>query len=148
MSLAVTEVAFHFGAPDKVAYAVRLLRKAVGTGARVLVLADTETLQRLDAALWSNAATDFLPHCFASAPAQALALSPVVLADDGLGPGGAPLGVLVNLGAAMPQAFERHPRVIEVVSLDEDDRQQARQRWKTYTTQGFAIDRKDLNLRS
>ena len=148
MSPAVTDVAFHFGAPDKVAYAVRLLRKAVGTGARVLVLADTDTLQRLDVALWGNAATDFLPHCFANAPAQALALSPVVLADDGLGPGGAPLGVLVNLGAAMPQAFERHPRVIEVVSLDEDDRQQARQRWKAYTAQGFAIDRKDLNLRS
>ena len=148
MSAAVTDVAFHFGAPDKVAYAVRLLRKAVGTGARVLVLADTDTLQRLDAALWGNAATDFLPHCFANAPAQALALSPVVLADDGLGPGGAPLGVLVNLGAAMPQAFERHPRVIEVVSLDADDRQQARQRWKTYTARGFAIDRKDLNLRS
>jgi DNA polymerase-3 subunit chi len=89
-----------------------------------------------------------LPHCFANAPAQALALSPVVLADDGLGPGGVPLGVLVNLGAAMPQAFARHPRVIEVVSLDEDDRQQARQRWKTYTARGFAIDRKDLNLRS
>lgn len=148
MSLSVTDVAFHFGAPDKVAYAVRLLRKAVGTGARVLVLADTDTLQRLDAALWSSAATDFFPHCFANAPAQALALSPVVLADDGRGPSGAPLGVLVNLGAAMPHDFERHPRVIEVVSLDEDDRQQARQRWKAYTAQGFAIDRKDLNLRS
>jgi DNA polymerase-3 subunit chi len=35
-----------------------------------------------------------------------------------------------------------------VVSLDEDDRLQARQRWKAYTAQGFAIDRKDLNLRS
>ena len=144
----MTDVAFHFGAPDKVVYAVRLLRKAVGTGARLLVLADTDTLQRLDVALWGDGSTDFLPHCFANAPAQALALSSVVLADDGLGPGGAPLDVLVNLGAAMPHAFDRHPRVIEVVSLDEDDRMQARKRWRSYTAQGFAIDRKDLNLRS
>ena len=144
----MTDVAFHFGAPDKVAYAVRLLRKAVGTGARLLVLADTDTLQRLDAALWGDGSTDFLSHCYANAPAQVLALSSVVLADDGLGPGGAPLDVLVNLGAAMPPAFDRHPRVIEVVSLDEDDRLQARQRWRSYTAQGFAIDRKDLNLRS
>ena len=34
----MTEVAFHFNAPDKLGYACRLLRKAVGTGARVLDL--------------------------------------------------------------------------------------------------------------
>jgi DNA polymerase-3 subunit chi len=42
VSAAVTAVAFHFGAPDKIAYAVRLLRKAVGTGVRVLVVADLD----------------------------------------------------------------------------------------------------------
>ena len=121
MSPAVTDVAFHFGAPDKVAYAVRLLRKAVGTGARVLVLAEADTLQRLDAALWGNAATDFLPHCFANAPAQALALSPVVLADDGLGPGGAPLDVLVNLGPGGLGDAPLPARTIELVARADDE---------------------------
>ena len=148
MSSASTEVAFHFGAPDKVAYAVRLLRKAVGAGARVLVLADTQTLNSLDAALWASAAADFLPHCLASAPKQARALSPVWLAQDGSNPADDSPGVLVNLAQAMPLAFERHARVIEVVSTDEGDRALARERWRTYTELGFSIVRHDLQLRS
>ena len=31
------------------------------------------------------------------------------------------------------EGFETFARVIEVVSLEENDRQQARTRWKTYT---------------
>ena len=144
----MTGVAFHFGAPDKVAYAVRLLRKAVGTGARVMVVGEALVLQRLDAALWASAPTEFLAHCRTDAPDAAVALSPVLLSEGGP-QGSAPvLDVLVNLGVAMPDAFERFPRVIEVVSLDEVDRQQARQRWKAYAAQGITIDRRDLNLRS
>lgn len=144
----MTEVAFHFGAPDKLAYAVRLLRKAVGSGARLLVLAPPGLVQQLDAALWASAPTHFLPHCLADAPEKVRALSPVVLADEG-GPVLAPdLPVLVNLGVQMPQGFEHYQRVIEVVSTDEEDRVLARQRWKSYAARGFAIVRHDLQLRA
>lgn len=147
MSSLVTRVAFHFGAPDKVAYAVRLLRKAVGTGARVLVVADAEQLARLDAALWGSAATDFAVHCYASASPQSVALSPVVMSDYE-GEAACPaLDVLVNLGDSMPSAFERHARVIEVVSTQEEDRLLARQRWKHYVAKGYAPDHQNLNLR-
>jgi len=37
--------------------------------------------------------------------------------------------------------------VIEVVALDEADRQLARIRWKHYTEQGFDIVRHDLKLK-
>jgi DNA polymerase-3 subunit chi len=144
----LTEVAFHFGAPDKLAYAVRLLRKAVGSGARVLVLAPPALLQQLDAALWASAPTDFLPHCLIDAPEKLRSLSLVVLADEGSVVNAPDLPVLVNLGAQMPQSFEHHQRVIEVVSTDEEDRATARQRWKTYAAQGYAPDSKNLNLRS
>jgi hypothetical protein len=41
----VTEVAFHFGAPDKVAYAARLLRTILNrSGKRTLVVAEAEKL--------------------------------------------------------------------------------------------------------
>ena len=50
----MTEVAFHFNAPDKVAYACRLLRKAVGSGARVVVTAEAD-----DAADAGRGAVDF-----------------------------------------------------------------------------------------
>ena len=148
MSAVVTHVAFHFGAPDKVAYAVRLLRKAVGTGARVLVLADAEQLARLDAALWGSSATDFAVHCYAGASPQAVALSPVVMSDYE-GEAACPaLDVLVNLGDSMPSAFGRHARVIEVVSTQDEERLLARQRWKNYVAQGYTPDSKNLNLRN
>lgn len=148
MTPAVTEIAFHFGAPDKLAYALRLLRKAVGTGVRVLVLAPPGLVQQLDAALWASAPTDFLPHCLADAPARVRALSLVVLADEGAGVSAPDLPVLVNLGAQLPPGFEHHQRVIEVVSTDLDDRVLARQRWKSYAAQGFAILEHDLKLRA
>jgi len=144
----LTEVAFHFGAPDKLAYTVRLLRKAVGSGARLLVRAPADMVQRLDAALWASATTDFLPHCLADAPAQVRALSPVVLAEGGALVHAHDLPLLVNLDVHMPEGFESHQRVIEVVSTDDEDRALARQRWKSYTAAGFVIVRHDLQLRA
>jgi DNA polymerase-3 subunit chi len=43
--------------------------------------------------------------------------------------------------------FEQFVRVIEVVTLDDADRQHARSRWKQYTDQGFDIVRHDLKLK-
>lgn len=139
----MTEVAFHFNAPDKLAYACRLLRKATGAGAKVVVTGEAGLLRELDVALWTFAPLAFLPHCHAaSSGADVLAASPVVLADA---TGQAPHHeVLVNLGQPVPEGFERFERLIEVVTLDEDDRQQARRRWKHYADRGYAIVRHDL----
>lgn len=138
----MTEVAFHFNAPDKVAYACRLLRKAVSTGARVIVTAEPHALQQLDAALWSFSAVDFVPHCRQSADALVVAASPVILADAATA---APhQQILLNLGQAVPDGFERFERLIEVVGLDHEDRQLARNRWKHYADRGYAITRHDL----
>ena len=144
----MTEVAFHFNAPDKLTYACRLLRKAVAGGARVVVTAPAEALARLDTLLWTFSQTDFIAHARAPGDAELLAASPVVLTET---PAAAELPhhqVLVNLGTALPGGFEQYQRVIEVVSLDEDDRQQARGRWKHYTERGYAIQRHDLNLKT
>jgi DNA polymerase-3 subunit chi len=140
------EVAFHFNAPDKLAYACRLLRKAVGNGARVVVLGAPQDMTQLDTLLWSFAALEFVPHCRADAPAELLAHSPLVLASH-LDVALPHQEVLVNLGQTMPEGFDAFTRVIEVVSLDEADRQQARQRWKRYTELGYSLVRHDLNLR-
>ena len=55
--------------------------------------------------------------------------------------------VLLNLGDAVMPGYERFERTIEVVTLDEQDRQNARQRWKHYADRGYAITRHDLKLR-
>lgn len=142
----MTEVAFHFNAPDKSAYACRLLRKAVAAGSKVVVTAPAETLARLDTLLWTFSQTDFIAHVRQPAEPGQLAASPVVLTEAPT-PDLPHHQVLLNLGPQLPAGFERFERVIEVVSLDEDDRQQARGRWKQYTELGYAIVRHDLNLK-
>ena len=142
----MTEVAFHFNVPDKLAYACRLLRKATGAGSKVVVTGESQQLRTLDTELWTFSALEFIPHCHAaSADAQVLAASPVVLADT---PRGTPHHeVLVNLGEGVPEGFERFERLIEVVSQDDGDRQRARARWKHYADRGYAIQRHDLAQR-
>jgi DNA polymerase-3 subunit chi len=139
----MTEVAFHFNAPDKVGYACRLLRKAWGSGARVVVTGEPQLLGDLDITLWTFAPLEFLPHCYGAAQGERVqARTPIVLADA---PRTAPhQQVLVNLGGSVPDGFERFERLIEVVTQDEDDRQQARRRWKHYADRGYAIVRHDL----
>ena len=139
----MTEVAFHFGAADKLGYTCRLLRKAVGTGASVAVVCDAATQQELDEALWALSPTDFVAHCSAQAAAQVQQASPIVLLTS-VAEDAASRQVLVNLCDDLPQGFERYARLIEVVSDDPVDRQQARQRWREYTSRGYAIVRHDL----
>jgi len=138
----MTEVAFHFNAPDKLGYACRLLRKAVNSGARVVVTGDADVLGRLDTELWTFSALEFIPHCFGASSAAVQARTPIVLAQ---GVDGAPhREVLVNLGTSVPGGFEGFERLIEVVTGDEDDRQAARRRWKHYADRGYAIVKHDL----
>jgi DNA polymerase-3 subunit chi len=141
----MTEVAFHFNAPDKLAYACRLLRKAAGSGAKVVVTAPPVVLDRLDVLLWTFSSGDFVPHARQPGEPRVLAASPIILSEtvaDSLH-----RQVLLNLGAQVPAGFEVFERLIEVVSLHELDRQQARGRWKHYAGLGYAITRHDLVLK-
>ncbi len=141
----MTEVSFHFNAPDKVGYACRLLRKACASGAKVVVTAPDGLLGELDASLWSFAPLEFVPHARAgAADASVQARSPVLLAASSHD---APhQQVLLNLGPDVPGGFERFERLIEVVTPDDADRQLARQRWKHYADRGYAIVRHDLKV--
>lgn len=144
----MTEIAFHFNAPDKLAYACRLLRKAVASGAKVVVTGDEASLQTLDTLLWTFSALEFLPHCRADSPLEQRMASPIVLAVQIEGNAALPHHqVLLNLSDAVMPGYERFERTIEVVTLDEQDRQNARQRWKHYADRGYAITRHDLKLR-
>jgi DNA polymerase-3 subunit chi len=128
-----------------VAYACRLLRKAVGSGAKVVVIADVDTLGTLDVALWTFSSTDFLPHCDLDSDPRILAMSPIVLAAS---LATAPhRQIMLNLGEQVPTGFELFERVIEVVALDDESRQLARGRWKQYVELGYSITRHDLNLK-
>lgn len=141
----MTEVAFHFNVPDKLGYACRLLRKAYAAGGPVGVVAPGDTLAALDTQLWSFSALDFIPHCRAGAPAAMLGATPIVLAENCAQLPQAE--VLVHLGDQVPEGFERFARLIELVTTEDADRAQARQRWRHYADRGYQIQRHDLAVK-
>jgi len=140
----MTQIEFHFNAPDKLAYVCRLLRKASSVERGLWVIAPGDMLQPLAAALWAVSATDFVTHCHAS-DASLLDYSLVILStvcpDKAIKTG-------IHLGEACPEGFDRFERWIEVVSTDPSDRAQARIRWKHYAALGYALQRKDLHLKA
>ena len=138
----MTEIAFHFNVPDKLAYSCRLLRKAYLSGASVVVTAEPAVLAQLDQWLWNFSPTEFVPHCRADAGEDSLAVTPLVLAESLQGC--SQHGVLVNLGQGIPAGFERFERFIEVVAQGDDERLAARSRWKHYTDRGYTMKRHDL----
>ncbi len=138
----MTEVAFHFNVPKPTDYLCRLLRKAVGSGARLVVTGPADALERLDDALWAFSATDFVPHCGLDADPATLASTPIVFAGS---IAQVPhREVLINLGATVPDGFDQFNRVIEVVGPGESDRLSGRIRWKQYADHGHSITRHDL----
>jgi DNA polymerase III subunit chi len=131
----MTEVAFHLNVGDRSAYACRLLRKAYLKGSRLLVLGDESTIDVLDRALWLMGQGEFVPHARDSDPSHVLRQSPIMLSADGTVPFAA--NVLVNMGRAMPVGLERFERVIELVSGETAERQEARGRWRQYKAAGL-----------
>lgn len=142
----MTEVAFHFNAPDKLAYVCRFVRKALRNDARVVVTGPQALMQTLSAMLWRLSPADFLAHACEGDDAQVFAASPVVLVQDVRC---APhQQVLLNLWDTVPEHFAPFERMVEVVSAqDEHDRAQARLRWKHYAGLGLSIVRHDLVLK-
>jgi DNA polymerase III subunit chi len=147
----MTAVQFHFNVPERMDYVCRLLRKAVKSQACVRVCGPEATLQQLDRQLWTFEPLDFVPHIYLK-PGQvlpaALQITPILL-QESLSDADAqslPQHVLLNLGATVITGFEAFNRLIEVVSLDQFDRDAARVRWKYYADSGLEISRHDVQL--
>ncbi len=143
----MTDISFHFNVPDPMAYACRLLRKAVRHGAKVVVSAPEPVLTQLDTQLWTFEPLDFIAHIRLSA-GQAieprLQATPVWLLDS---LADAPHhDVLLHLYPQVTAGFERFARLIEIVSLNELDRASARARWKHYTQAKHPITRHDVGV--
>lgn len=141
----MTEISFYFNVPSRTAYACRLLRRARLQGMALTVTGPAEALQEIDRELWAFSAPEFLAHSWieqAGDVPESLQATTIWL---GANPIDAPRhGALLNLGSAPPTAFETFERVFEVVSLDEADRQAARERWKSYARRGYPIKRHEV----
>jgi DNA polymerase III subunit chi len=128
---------FHFNVDHCVNYACRVVRKARTAGKTVLVFSrDQQRLSRLDLALWTFSALDFLPHV--GLPSPLAARTPVWLSRT---PPDEPRDVLLLLEDEIAPDFAgwfmRFQRVIDVVSIDPAERALARTRFKAYRDAGF-----------
>lgn len=139
------EVSFYTGVSDRLHFATRLLRKAYGSGAQVLVLGPASLLSRLDAALWTQEPTDFVPHLLlrGSVDEALLQATPIVLAER---QDAAPhCRTVLNLGADFMADVAALDRVLEVLSSEPEQVQAGRRRYKAYREMGLDIKHHEVN---
>lgn len=142
---------FAFGAPDRLRTACQVVRKRFLAGQRLVVYCkDGSRLAAFDRMLWAFDDTAFVPHVLANDPLAAE--TPVVLtagdpsqAAQAVARADQPSPWLLNLDDECPPGFEAFERLLEIVSDDPDDKQAARQRWRTYLTAGHAPQSHDLS---
>jgi DNA polymerase-3 subunit chi len=138
----MTQIDFYTHVEDRLATACRLAAKAFAQRLRMTVLCPgADAAARLDRSLWTFTATGFVPHCLAHDPLAPV--TPVVVDADGSGPDHNE--VLLNLRPEWPPLFSRFQRLIEVVSLEEEDRRLARERYRFYRDRGYEIRSHDLS---
>ena len=132
----MTRIDFYRYAEDKLHYGCRLATKAYESASRLVVYSpDSQLLHSFDRALWTLQSTKFVPHCFVESPLAAE--TPVILATSG---DALPHhDVLLNLGDDWPPFFATFDRVLEVVSVDEADKERARKRYVFYKERGYDI---------
>ena len=141
----MTEVTFHFNAPDKLTYVARLVRKALKSGAQIAVKCENDRINLLDDHLWLLAPTEFLPHSVVSSERHIVSASPVLLCKFCLD---APhRQVVVNTSSEVPEGFSQFDRLIEVVTDEDEDKRVARGRWKYYADRGYVLNRYDIAAR-
>lgn len=137
----MTRIEFYVNVPDKLRKVAELGEHLAARGRKLMVYtSDAEASSQLEGLLWTHPQTGFLPHCRAD---DALAeVTPVVIDwrsdklvhDD----------VLINLRQEHPPFFSRFQRLIELVSADEADKVQARQRYRFYRDRGYEIKSIDV----
>lgn len=138
----MTQIDFYFHVENKLQMACALSAKAYARGLRVLAYcADADAVLKFSRLLWTAQAVSFVPHCTPGDPLAAI--TPVIVDHEGAEP--AHDEVLINLRPEWPPFFSRFQRLIEIVSLDEADRSQARERFKFYRDRGYAIQNHDLS---
>ncbi len=137
----MTRVDFYVNVESRERTACTIAAKAIERGVRLFVLtADEAHAERVDRLMWTFAQLSFLPHVRAGHP---LAGRTPVIVDHATDP--LPHDqVLLNLTDETPAVFSRFERLVEIVSLEAEDRQRARNRWRFYAERGYALTSHDL----
>jgi DNA polymerase III subunit chi len=140
----MTQVIFYSSITDKRLALLALVQRALAKKNVVTVTVDNETqVQEFAKVLWEHQKTSFLPNV--QADAHLAKQTPVVFDwqqnqlchDD----------ILINLSQKQLTIFSRFRQLIELVGMDDLDKQQARERFRFYRDRGYQIkhfEEKDL----
>lgn len=119
-------------------FTCRLIDKIYHLGHRIYVhVDDTSMVDELDELLWSFRPDRFIPHCRLNTDT-----APIHIGCDKIDNIEASLpcdDVLVNLSGTVPLFFSRFTRVAEVVPLDQNSRDAARQNYRFYNDRGYPL---------
>lgn len=133
------KVDFHYNVANRLRYACLVARTVLRRNLRLAVWSsDEERLKRLDAMLWNFDDLAFLPHVRPGhrlAPETPIWLSSRLDELEG--------DVLLLLDDALPPDWEtlftRFPRIIDVVSTQQDELQASRARFRAYKAAGVEL---------
>ena len=118
-------------------FACRLAEKAYRLKHSVHIHADSrEIAARIDDLLWTFRDGSFVPH--EVLPRADTTQAPVTI---GFGENAAmECDLLINLGSDLPGCGSAFPRIAEIVSSNEENRQQSRRRFIQYREQGYTLE--------
>ena len=143
----MARIDFHSNVNDKLSYACRLARKIWSTVIsgdpvqHIVMVGERPDLNKLNELLWSFNKTDFLPHCFIDD--ELAAETPIVLSENFSFDAIPHANVLIHLGKRFPEDIPvlvaRFPRIIELVSTNEEERLAGRESYKLYRELGHEL---------
>jgi len=132
----MTKVTFYSNLTDKQTLLLKLVQGAVQKKHSVTILAGSEkACADISDALWHGEPAQFLPNVLTSD--RLAAETPVVLGwdekelnqDD----------ILINVTQQQPRVFSRFQQLIELVTVEDEDKLAARERFKFYRDRGYEI---------
>ncbi|MDF2178622.1 DNA polymerase III subunit chi [Aliiglaciecola sp. CAU 1673] len=128
--------------PAPLALACRLAAQAYRSKQACLVLCeDKQQAEAVDELLWQLPVDAFVPHNLTGeGPPKG---TPVEIAWQGSSRSNKP--VLINLASQLPEGHQRFKRIFDFVPADDQQKQQARERYKQYRGAGHQLDTRPAN---
>ena len=118
-------------------FVCQLAGKAFQSGSKLFIQTDdTATAARLDDLLWTYHDISFIPHQVLDP--RSTPDTPILIGTADAEPP-VDFDVLLNLGSDLPVKLDRYQRILEIVGGDVERIQLARERYRSYRSQGCEL---------
>jgi DNA polymerase-3 subunit chi len=126
------------GAMARLQFACRLAEKAYRLENTIHILtSDQHTAEQMDELLWTYRDGSFVPHELTSRD-DSQTESPITIGHNP--EQGRSCDLLINLTAQIPATCDAFPRVAEIVTSDDNARQQSREHYAQYRELGHTLE--------